>query len=396
MRGPSSANLPVGGRLRHFWPVWHRMGANRRVVRWLKFGFPLRFDQSYVAQKGLPPLSLHPPDSLIASYQDQSKQSVLKRNVDIVSSETVRNSHVRGEVGFFSRVFLVPKKSGGFRLVIDLSALNEWLAPVTFTMDTLKVVKETVQEGMWATSLDLSDAYHHIPIHPQYQKYLCFQVGDLKFRHLVLPFGLMSAPWAFTEVVKQIKKWTVQFDIILFQYLDDWLNVHQSAHQCEYLTQVLMRLCTLLGLLVNESKSEFVPTQSIVFLGERLDLLHSRAYLVPERRLAIQSSVGAATPARGPPVLQSGVATRSTGLRISDSSVRSPPSPQSSDKSNSGVSTRSRSQLVDSSTRPARGSSQVVVEGGCNVGGHVASPSGARGSDFHRRVHKRMGRIMRR
>ena len=31
------------------------------------------------------------------------------------------------------------------------------------------------------------------PVHPQYQKYLCFQVGDLKFRYLVLPFGLMSA-----------------------------------------------------------------------------------------------------------------------------------------------------------------------------------------------------------
>ena len=46
MRGPLSVNLPVGGRLRHFWPIWHRMEANRRVVRWLKFGFPLRFDQS--------------------------------------------------------------------------------------------------------------------------------------------------------------------------------------------------------------------------------------------------------------------------------------------------------------------------------------------------------------
>ena len=49
-----------------------------------------------MAQKVLPPLSLYPPDSLIACYRDQLKQSVLNRNVDIISSETVRNSHVRG------------------------------------------------------------------------------------------------------------------------------------------------------------------------------------------------------------------------------------------------------------------------------------------------------------
>ena len=174
MKRPLSVNLPVGGRLRHFWPIWQRMGASRRVVRWLKFGFPLRFDQSYVDQNGLPPLSLHPPDSLIASYRDQSKQSILNEMLTLLLQKQCVTVMSEGEVGFFSRVFLVPKKSGGFRLVIDLSALNEWLSPVTFTMDTLKVVKDTVQEGMWATSLDLSDAYHHIPIHPQCQKYLCF------------------------------------------------------------------------------------------------------------------------------------------------------------------------------------------------------------------------------
>ena len=176
-------------------------GSQQESSKMAQVRIPLRFDQSYVAQKGSPSSIPASPGQFNYMLSGPVKTVSFKRNVDIISSETVRNSHVRGEVGFFSRVFLVPKKSGGFRLVIDLSALNEWLAPVTFTMHTLKVVKETVQEGMWATSLDLSDAYHHIPIHPQYQKYLCFQVGDLKFRYLVLPFGLMSAPWAFTEVV---------------------------------------------------------------------------------------------------------------------------------------------------------------------------------------------------
>ena len=62
------------------------------------------------------------------------------------------------EQGFFSRVFLVLKKSGGFRLVIDLSELNKFLAKVSFTMDTLALIKASGREGMWVTALDLSDA----------------------------------------------------------------------------------------------------------------------------------------------------------------------------------------------------------------------------------------------
>ena len=43
---------------------------------------------------------------------------------------------------------------------------------------------------------------------------------------MVLPFGLTTAPWAFTEVVKQIKKQTIPRRYVLFQYLDDWLNAY--------------------------------------------------------------------------------------------------------------------------------------------------------------------------
>ena len=135
-------------------------------------------------------------------------------------------SHDRDRDRFFSRVFLVPKRSGGWRLVIDLSVLNEFLVQRTFEMDTLVRVKQALRPGMWVTSLDLSDAYHHIPIKQPDQKFLCFQVGATRYMYMVPPFGLTTAPWAFTEVVKQIKKWTIPRRNVLFQYLDDWLNAH--------------------------------------------------------------------------------------------------------------------------------------------------------------------------
>ena len=81
------------------------------------------------------------------------------------------------EKGFFSRVFLVPESSGEWGLVLDLALLNTFLAPVTFTMDTKGRVKRHLHPGMWATSIDLSDAYYYIQIRNEHSIYLCFQLG---------------------------------------------------------------------------------------------------------------------------------------------------------------------------------------------------------------------------
>ena len=294
-----------------------------------------------MAQKGLPPLSLHPPDNLIASYQDQFKQSVLNEMLTLLVQKQYVTVMSEGEVGFFSRVFLVPKKSGGFRLVIDLSALNEWLAPVTFTMDTLKVVNETVQEGMWATSLDLSDAYHHIPDSSTVSEIPVFSSR----RPQVSPYSTTVWPdvgsvgvHGGSEANKEVDGAVRHHPLPISGRLAECAPVsssmrvsHAGIDASLYATRTPSQRVEV-GVRAHTIHS--VPRR------ESLDLLHSRAYLVPERRASHPIERRSGDPARGPPVLQSGVATRSTGLRISDSSVRSPPSPQSSDKSNSGGSTR--------------------------------------------------------
>ena len=275
-------NLPVGGRLKFFWQRWSEMGASRRVVRWLRHGYPLRF------RSPPPRLTLQAPQYLVTSYANPVKKQALGEMLgELVAKNCIREMLPKEE-GFFSRVFLVPKRSGNFRLVIDLSELNRLLAPVTFQMDTLAKVKQAAMPGMWATSLDLKDAYHHIPIHDRSQQFLCFQVGNRRFRYLVLPFGLMSAPWVFTEVMKQIKRWSVALRMLLFQYIDDWLNLHFSQTRSRLSTTALVELCLKLGLLVNTAKSELSPTQSIVFLGERLDFQEAMAFTTQDRLHRLQ------------------------------------------------------------------------------------------------------------
>ena len=39
-------------------------------------------------------------------------------------------------------------------------------------METDKGIRSELRVGEWTTSVDLSDAYLHIPVHPAFRKYL--------------------------------------------------------------------------------------------------------------------------------------------------------------------------------------------------------------------------------
>jgi hypothetical protein len=51
--------------------------------------------------------------------------------------------------GFYSRLFLVPKKMGGMRPVIDLSILNTYLVVPHFKMETNRYFLKAAEIGQW-------------------------------------------------------------------------------------------------------------------------------------------------------------------------------------------------------------------------------------------------------
>ena len=90
-----------------------------------------------------------------------------------VSSVKERNRNVKS-LGFYSRLFLVPKPHQRWRPVIDLSRLNTFLHVEKFKMETPESIRTSLIPGEWVSPIDLSDAYLHIPIHPNSSKYLRF------------------------------------------------------------------------------------------------------------------------------------------------------------------------------------------------------------------------------
>ncbi len=67
-----------------------------------------------------------------------------------------------------------------------------------FKMETSEIVRASLNENEWVTSVDLTDAYFHIPIRRRFRKYFRFEFQGLEYEFLATPFGLATAPLEFT------------------------------------------------------------------------------------------------------------------------------------------------------------------------------------------------------
>ena len=270
------AAIPVGGRLRFFWKEWRAIGAPKRIARWLNRGYRLPFELGAESEaRAL--LSTHCPATLIPSYSPTSEKGrVLKEMMATLLEKQVIEVIQFDQLAFFNVVFLRPKPGGKWRLILDVSRLNKFLVTASFKMDTVQVIRQAVEEDSWATSIDLTDAYHHIPVHENYRCFLAFQVGATRYRYCACPFGLSPLPQVFTVVSEVVKSFLrKQWQCGVFQYIDDWLFMSRSRERVAGATRAFVRLCIRLGLLVNMSKSVLQPARQIVHLGMLWDFQHA-------------------------------------------------------------------------------------------------------------------------
>ena len=161
--------LLSGGRLQLFYKVWKENGCHPRVVHILKHGYEIILRD---------PIELARHPTIHSGYANQQKQNFLLECVQqMLQKKAVIPVRMSATLGFHSRLFLVPKPGKKWRPVIDLSVLNNHLTVPTFKMETAEVIRNSICKGEWVVSVDLTDAYFHIPIHQRSQNLLRFHVG---------------------------------------------------------------------------------------------------------------------------------------------------------------------------------------------------------------------------
>ena len=146
---------------------------------------------------------------------------------------------------FYSRLFLVEKVIRGWRPVIDLSSLNNFVTIMKFRMETVV----SVCRGDWIFPLDLQNAYFQIPDHRS-RLYLRFCFESHVYQFKVLCFGLSTAPKVFTRVFALVSEWAYCLGTCLLRYLDNWLVVVESRDLLRH-HALLLQLCSDLGNVVN-------------------------------------------------------------------------------------------------------------------------------------------------
>ncbi len=195
--------------------------------------------------------------------------------------EEVPQSEV--ERGFFSRYFLVPKRDGGLRPILDLRRLNLSLYKGKFKMLTMRTIMSQVQEGDWFVTIDLKDAYFHIQVVHRHRRFLRFAFGGKAYQYKVLPFGLALAPRTFTKCMDAALAPLRLQGIRVLNYLDDWLILAHSRELVSRHRDIVLGHIHSLGLRMNAKKSVLLPSLRTVFLGVRLDSVQMQARLAPAR-----------------------------------------------------------------------------------------------------------------
>ena len=264
--------MPYAGRLSRFVEKWKTLSSDPWVLQSVR-GYRLPF-REHPFQTRPPPCTLSSEERVFVNREVQSL--LLKGAIEQTPQGLVK--------GFISPIFTIPKKGGEERRpIINLRALNTFLSPPHFKMEGLKTVKDLLRQGDFLCKVDLKDAYFMVSIALSHRLFLQFSWEGKIFQFTCLPFGLCTAPWVFTKLMK-VPLTTLRLQgMRLVTYIDDILVMDVSQEGAAQAQAQLMALLESLGFLINRAKSSLQPSQRITFLGFTIDSMEMTISLPEEK-----------------------------------------------------------------------------------------------------------------
>ena len=174
------------------------------------------------------------------------------------------------------------------RLILDLRYINKFLQVPKFKCEDNRLIKDLFNTGDFFFKFDICSRYHHVDIHLQYQKYLVFLWiidGCLRyFVFTVLVFGLSSAPYVFTKILKVLIKHWCSLGMRIFAFIDDGFGWGRSFDKARKLGGFVKSDLFRSGSIAHPVKSQWVLKQEAEHLRYIVNLKEGN-FAVPQRRI---------------------------------------------------------------------------------------------------------------
>ena len=158
-----AVDIPPAGRISHFLVNWQKLTLNQDILSVVK-GYKIPFIKIPFQRK-------------IPNFTKMNKKQIALVDLELKEmlkkGAIMRTQPAQGE--FLSNLFLMGKKDGGYRPVINLKMLNQFIPFLHFKMEGLSQLKRIIQEGDWMCKLDLKDAFFSVPLDRNSRKFVRFQ-----------------------------------------------------------------------------------------------------------------------------------------------------------------------------------------------------------------------------
>ena len=263
----------VKGRLRERLTFWREeLKASEFVLGTIESGYVLPI-------KSVPPPYFRQNQASATLHADFVQQSV----TELLATKCIKQ--VSAVPYICSPLSVVVSGSGKKRLVINLRHLNNYLWKQKFKYEDLRVALLLLEKGDYMFSFDLKSGYHHVDIAEVHHKYLGFAWGGKHYVFTVLPFGLSTACYMFTKLLRPLVRHWRAGGIRIVVYLDDGLGTASGCQRAAEASELVRTTLDQAGFVTHPSKSSWEPVQRLTWLGFVIDTARGQIE-VPQEKLA--------------------------------------------------------------------------------------------------------------
>lgn len=198
----------------------------------------------------------HPPYRLpIAQRQELDRQINELQKAGIIKES---------QSPYSSPAFLVSKKDGGYRLVVDYRRLNDKIIPDKYPLPLIQTIFDSLENSTYFSTLDISQAFFQQKLTEDCQQKVAFITYRGQFSFTRLPFGLKTSPNAFQRAINKAFNDLLYSSIVI--YLDDILSFAPDFEKQYVSLEKTLQRIEATGLTLKTSKCHLFYT-SIKLLG---------------------------------------------------------------------------------------------------------------------------------